>query len=134
MKLVFADTSFFIALVGDDDVAHDLALEYTAAFSGRIVTTGWVLMELANHLAEPHNRAVFLNLLEDLEADPRVTIVEPTGDSFQSGVRLYSERMDKSWSLVECISFQVMQAEGIAEALTGDHHFEQAGFVALLKP
>jgi len=26
-----------------------------------------------------------------------------------------------------------MQSEGITEALTGDHHFEQAGFVALLK-
>lgn len=57
---------------------NDLAVECTATFSGRIVTTGWVLMEVANHLAEPHNRAVFLNLLEDLEADPRVTIIEST--------------------------------------------------------
>jgi predicted nucleic acid-binding protein len=31
------------------------------------------------------------------------------------------------------ISFVVMQRRRISEALTGDHHFEQAGFAALLK-
>jgi predicted nucleic acid-binding protein len=31
------------------------------------------------------------------------------------------------------MSFVVMTARGLTEALTGDHHFEQAGFTALLK-
>jgi len=35
--------------------------------------------------------------------------------------------------LTDCISFVVMSEEHITEALTGDHHFEQAGFTALLK-
>jgi len=47
--------------------------------------------------------------------------------------RMYQRRPDKNWSLTDCISFVVMQDHGITEALTGDHHFEQAGFVALLK-
>jgi hypothetical protein len=42
-------------------------------------------------------------------------------------------RPDKTWSLTDFISFVVMRREGITEALTGDRHFEQAGFVALLK-
>jgi hypothetical protein len=29
-------------------------------------------------------------------------------------------------------AMNAMQREGITEALTGDHHIEQAGFVALL--
>jgi predicted nucleic acid-binding protein len=41
--------------------------------------------------------------------------------------------MDKEWSLVDCISFVVMTDRKLTDALTGDHHFEQAGFNALLK-
>jgi hypothetical protein len=29
----------------------------------------------------------------------------------------------------DCVSSTVMAEEGIAKALTGDHHFEQAGFL-----
>jgi uncharacterized protein len=39
-----------------------------------------------------------------------------------------------SWSLTDCISFEVMRARGISDALTGDHHFAQAGFRVLLPP
>ena len=52
---------------------------------------------------------------------------------FQEGVQLYNARPDKDWSLTDCISFVVMQEHGLTDALTGDHHFEQAGFTALLK-
>jgi hypothetical protein len=49
------------------------------------------------------------------------------------GLALYAARPDKEWSLTDCVSFLVMQDHGVTEALTADHHFEQAGFVALLK-
>jgi predicted nucleic acid-binding protein len=61
-----------------------------------------------------------------------VAIVSDLQPWFDAGLKLYAERPDKSWSLTDCISFCVMQARGICEALTGDHHFEQAGFVPLL--
>jgi predicted nucleic acid-binding protein len=52
---------------------------------------------------------------------------------YEEGMKLYASRPDKEWSLTDCISFIIMQREKITGALTGDHHFEQAGFVALLK-
>jgi predicted nucleic acid-binding protein len=48
-------------------------------------------------------------------------------------LELYHERDDKQWTLTDCTSFIIMRERSITEALTGDHHFEQAGFTALLK-
>jgi predicted nucleic acid-binding protein len=76
---------------------------------------------------------VFIQLLADLQANPDITIVPCSDQLLRDGIQLYAQRPDKEWSLTDCISFVVMQQEGITEALTGDHHFEQAGFVALLK-
>ncbi|EKE25438.1 MAG: hypothetical protein ACD_5C00161G0004, partial [uncultured bacterium] len=47
---------------------------------------------------------------------------------------LYKRMADKDWSLTDCASFEIMKARGITEALAHDHHFEQAGFTALLRP
>ena len=60
-------------------------------------------------------------------------IVPATESLMARGVHLYDSRPDKKWSLTDCISFVVMQDRAITSALTGDHHFEQAGFTALLK-
>jgi predicted nucleic acid-binding protein len=49
------------------------------------------------------------------------------------GIELFSHRADKAWSLTDCTSFAVMQEEELTDALTTDHHFEQAGFTALLR-
>lgn len=57
----------------------------------------------------------------------------PTDALFRRGLQLSNNRPEKEWSLTDCISFVVMKERRIKEALTGDHHFEQAGFVALLK-
>jgi hypothetical protein len=59
--------------------------------------------------------------------------VPASRELFDSGWALYQDRPDKDWSLTDCISFVAMRERGIIEALTGDHHFEQAGFRALLK-
>lgn len=66
-------------------------------------------------------------------ADEGVVLLPPDQILFDAGLELYASRSDKEWSLTDCISFVVMRERGITDALTGDHHFEQAGFVALLK-
>ena len=52
---------------------------------------------------------------------------------FTRGLALYKERTDKEWSLTDCISFVIMRDLKLSAALTADRHFEQAGFMALLK-
>jgi uncharacterized protein len=59
--------------------------------------------------------------------------VAASSELLKRGLALYDGRPDKEWQLSDCISFVVMEDEGITDALTGDRHFEQAGFQALLK-
>ena len=63
----------------------------------------------------------------------KVRIVRAGGDWFERGLQLYEQRPDKDWPLTDCISFAVMKEEKLTDALTGDHHFTQAGFKALLE-
>lgn len=50
----------------------------------------------------------------------------------QALLKLYEARLDKSWGLTDCISFVVMADQGLTDALSGDLHFRQAGYRALL--
>ena len=133
MKSVFADTFYFFALLNTRDEAHAKAIAFSQAFQGRMVTTDWVLTEVADGLAKPPRRSVFGPLREDLLANPAVTVVDCSKELLSAGIEMYVRRPDKEWSLTDCISFVVMGQQGTTEALTGDHHFAQAGFVALLQ-
>jgi uncharacterized protein len=132
MTRVFADTFYFLALLNKHDEAHAKALAYSSLID-KLVTTEWVLTELADGLASSRRRRMFVQTREELLADVDAKIVPFEKQIYADGIRLFHEREDKDWSLTDCISFVVMQAESITGALTGDHHFEQAGFVALLK-
>ena len=130
----FADSFFYFAVMNPKDLSHAEALRLSRGVRGRIVTTAFVLTEVADGMSRPPARQAYLRLAALLEADPNVHIVPPSEALFRKGASLYAARPDKSWSLTDCISFVVMDDLGLAEALTADHHFEQAGFVALLKP
>ena len=74
-----------------------------------------------------------MQLLQSLENAPDVILVPASPDLWRRGVDLFAARPDKDWSLTDCLSFVVIEENRILEALTADHHFEQAGFVRLLK-
>jgi uncharacterized protein len=128
MRTVFADTSYYLALVNSLDRSHAAACRWTSDFAGSSITTSWVIAELANAMSQASNRPFFLSLLHDLQSDARVTIIPPTKDLFDRGLDLYSRRSDKDWSLTDCISFLVMEDRHLRDAATLDHHFAQAGF------
>jgi predicted nucleic acid-binding protein len=133
MTAVFADTFFYLALTVPSDPAHLPAVEFARQFRGRVITTDWVLVEVANAVAAPRSRKIFIDLWRQIGVDRNTAVIRANWSLLERGVQLYESRFDKGWSLTDCISFIVMQDHGIAEALTGDHHFEHAGFQALLK-
>ncbi len=69
---------------------------------------------------------------QTLQTDQRLRIVTAQPSQWERGLALYFQRPDKNWSLTDCISFAVMNDEGLTDALTGDRHFKQAGFTVLL--
>jgi predicted nucleic acid-binding protein len=134
VKRVFGDSLFFIALLNERDHYHAKARGLAMADALDIVTTRWVLAEVANALSTPPWRQRAAVLLDRSKSSARLRVIEESDRLFDQGTDLYRRRSDKGWSLTDCISFVVMADEGLTEALTGDRHFEQAGFMALLAP
>jgi uncharacterized protein len=130
---VFGDTFYFLALLNEKDDQQERALAVSNSLRAPIVTTAWIMMELADGLADTPGRSLFRPFQDQFQSSPRGVVIPFSHALFERGVELYDQRPDKEWSLTDCISFIVMKDRGITEALTGDHHFEQAGFVALLK-
>ncbi len=131
--MMFLDTSYLGALFMRNDHWHSAAREWTDRAKPPLVTTDYVLLELADGLARPDWRATFALILDALQSNADVRIVPQSRELFDRGVGLYKSRGDKRWSLTDCLSFIVMQDEGCTEALTTDIHFVQAGFRALLR-
>jgi uncharacterized protein len=100
------------------------------------LTTDAVLIEVANAFSRTKFRITAQRLIEAMQASvtaQAATIVHVDMDLWQRGWQLYSSRSDKNWSLTDYISFVVMGDLNVRRAFTHDHHFEQAGFVRLLK-
>jgi predicted nucleic acid-binding protein len=132
MTPLFADTSFYIAAISPGDVRHSDATKLLIQLRRKIVTTDYVLTEMANLLSRGDDRTAFLQFYVAICADPHTEVIPSSRTRWMEGFKLFSERPDKNWSLTDCISFAVMQQRGLTEALTADHHFEQAGFKVLL--
>jgi predicted nucleic acid-binding protein len=134
MSVAFADSSFYVAILIARDSNHAAAKRVAESWTGSVVTTEYVLTEVANHLSgTSQHREQFGRLLADLVADTNTLIVESSPEVWRGGVNLYLHRPDKEWSLTDCISFIIMEERGLKDSLTADHHFEQAGFIRLLQ-
>jgi predicted nucleic acid-binding protein len=133
MNAVFADTSYYVALLSTSDRHHQRADEFARTWRGRLVLTDYVIIELGNALSSVARRQNLVPLIESLKQNRKVEIIPANEELLERGLELFGHRHDKDWSLTDCISFAVMQDNGLTDALTSDHHFEQAGFRALLR-
>jgi len=111
---------------------HAEAIKLSQSKKRQILTTEFVLVELANLFARVPDRPLFVEFVHYVRAHPNTTIVPVSSQLIERGFSLFSKRRDKEWSLTDCISFVVMEEHGVTEALTTDGDFEQAGFTPLL--
>jgi uncharacterized protein len=130
---VFADASYYVALLSPRDQHHQDAVRISDKLRRPIVVSEFVLIEVSNALSTVESRGRAAALWPHLRSDPTVTIVPASAELVAKGVDLYSQRGDKDWLLTDCISFVIMEQYALTEALTADHHFAQAGFSALLR-
>jgi predicted nucleic acid-binding protein len=138
MPEIFADTSGWAAVFGRTDPFHARArflIEQLDTDGVQVVTTNYVLAELVSLLTRPMriSRPHQVTMLDSIKSATWVQVVHIDPDLDAEAWALWRRHGDKEWSLIDCASFVVMRRQGITDALTSDRHFEQAGFVRLLK-
>ncbi|MGH2368094.1 MAG: type II toxin-antitoxin system VapC family toxin [Chloroflexota bacterium] len=134
-KPVFLDTAYVNALVNTRDQWHQAAVWWErklAADRRRLVTTEFILTEIADGLAAVRFRGHAAQVSAALQGSPLIEIVPVSSTLFAAGLELYCNRADKDWGLTDCTSFVVMTERSQSDVLTTDDHFRQAGFHALL--
>lgn len=132
----FLDTAYVLALLNKKDTFHNLAtgLLPRVRTAAEVCTTEAVLIEIGNALGSA-NRASAAQFIHQCYATSNIRVENVSTPLMLQALDLYRSRQDKHWGMTDCVSFVVMAQSRITVALTADHHFEQAGFSALmLKP
>lgn len=136
MKLIFVDTSAWLALVNKSDNFHEKAKftrDNLMKQNSKFVVTDYVIAEIGNCLSRLNFRKAGIKLIENIRESEDIEIIKIDNEIFEKAWTLYSSCKDKEWGLTDCTSFIVMNEWDITEAFSADHHFKQAGFRILLK-
>jgi predicted nucleic acid-binding protein len=127
------DTSGLLCFHHRAEAQHAGAVQFFRSAPFRL-THNYVLAEfvaLAQVRGIPRQAA--LAFVGDLQDNTAVQVVYVTEALHRAALAKLQQRLDKEWSLCDAVSFLLMSQHGILDALTTDRHFEQAGFVRLLK-
>ncbi len=126
------DTSFVVALVNKRDEDHEKALEFSFDFNRKqTIITDAILLEIGDSLSRRFKKEC-IEAIEGFFESEEVEVIRLNETLFNKAFELYKTHTDKTWGLVDCISFVVMKENNITDALTSDKHFVQAGFCALM--
>jgi len=134
MKVLFADTSGWMACADKNDPVHKNALAARNEWlqsGGTILLTDYVVDETLTLLRMRLGLASAKTWWESVSSSPRVRIQYLSGDILESARTQFFKFRDKTYSFTDCTSFAVMKAENLKKALSTDHHFSQAGFQCL---
>jgi len=135
MKKIFVDTNYFIAVFNPADQWHQKAVEADEKLGEvRLITTDFVLVEVLNYFSgyKQNFKKKISDSVRLLLNDFEIQKIECSHKSFLEGFEFYESRLDKGYSLTDCVSMNIMREENISEILTSDTHFGQEGFRILL--
>jgi predicted nucleic acid-binding protein len=130
--MIFVDTSYLLALVNPRDALHVRARAWAEVLTESLVVTEYVLWEFINAYSLPRDRPKAHAVLAEIRTSG-TELMHACEELFSAGIQLHAERSDKEWSLTDCVSCVVMRRRGLSRALSYDHHFEPAGYEALLR-
>jgi predicted nucleic acid-binding protein len=133
---VFIDTSYLIAILEPNDDRHEKAKTVSQSLGSiQQITSEMVLTELLNAFCTRGKffRQMVLNVVDVLRSAPNVEIIPQSPELFEQAYQYYRQRPDKQYSLTDCASMVIMRERGIDKVLTHDRHFQQEGFIALLR-
>jgi len=130
---LFLDTAFVQALLNQRDQYHSQAkaLLPRVRAAAEVWVTEAVLVEVGNALSS-YSRHAAVQFIEQCYRTANIRVVGVDTSLLLRALHLYDARPDKAWGLTDCISFVVMQDHELADAVTADQHFVQAGYQALL--
>ena len=134
MRKVFADTSYWVAILWLEDQWRNVAINASQKIgNAEIVSTETVLIEVLNYFSEFRSdvKEKIAIAVEKILQDEDILILLHNHDDFLKALELYKSRLDKGYSLTDCVSMNSMREIGISEVLTNDQHFEQEGFTKL---
>lgn len=126
------DTSGLMCLFDQRDIRHVHAINHYDAARKRL-SHNYVLAEFVGlAIARRAPRVQALNFIGAISSSEEIEVIWVDHDLHDRAMALLNQRNDKAWSLCDSVSFVVMEERGVAESLTTDHNFEQAGFIRLL--
>jgi uncharacterized protein len=133
---IFVDTSGFYALLVKQDDKHAAASKILRDARRRkrgFLTTDYVLDETATLLKARGRVHLAGTLFETVQSSQACRIEWTDPDRFAAIQAFFLKHADQAWSFTECASFLMMKDSRLKDALTKDGHFQDAGFVVLLK-
>ena len=134
---LFLDTHYVQALLNPRDSRHEQALKLLPQVetAAEVVVTEAVFAEVGNALSgTSRSRKLAVGFIQRCYTEPNTTVVPVDTQLLSRALVLFASRVDKEWGLTDCISFVVMRDRGVMDAATGDRHFQQAGFRAMMAP
>ncbi len=132
MRRLFVDACAWVAIFDRADDNHQAALLFWDSFKGkpvRFITSDYVLDEAYTHLRLDAGLATAVALHGLVEKSNVITVAEVDRNVRQDGWEVFVRYADKEWSFTDCTSFALMRRQGMTDAFTFDHHFQQMGYV-----